>query len=84
LPSNATDAFTLKLIALSSFVNAITGTCARLKDGNTADANATARIHFIDFIGYILLFAFIAYEILLVQYSSRLLALSSRAWPVLM
>jgi hypothetical protein len=42
LPSRATDAFTLKLIELSSFENAKTGTpagvCARLNDGSTAEA----------------------------------------------
>jgi hypothetical protein len=34
----ATDAFTKKVIELSSCVIAKTGTCARLTDGSTADA----------------------------------------------
>src|ERR1700674_1796554 len=37
-PFMATDAFTANLIELSSVVILKTGTCARLSDGNTADA----------------------------------------------
>src|ERR1700745_3973499 len=38
VPFTATDAFTENLIELSSVVILKTGTCARLSDGNTADA----------------------------------------------
>ena len=38
VPFMATDAFTANLIELSSVVILKTGTCARLSDGNTADA----------------------------------------------
>src|SRR5215471_18897521 len=38
VPVTATDAFTANLIELSSVVILKTGTCARLTDGNTADA----------------------------------------------
>src|ERR1035441_5538443 len=38
VPSMATDAFTENLTELSSVVILKTGTCARLSDGNTADA----------------------------------------------
>ena len=34
----ATDAFTANLTELSAVENLMTGTCARLTDGNTADA----------------------------------------------
>src|SRR5262252_7999060 len=38
VPVTATNAFTANLIELSSVVILKTGTCARLTDGNTADA----------------------------------------------
>src|SRR5215469_6213680 len=38
VPLTATDAFTANLIELPSVVILKTGTCARLTDGNTADA----------------------------------------------
>src|SRR5664279_5679302 len=38
VPFTATDAFTENLIELSCVVILKTGTCARLSDGNTADA----------------------------------------------
>src|SRR5215469_2273117 len=38
VPLTGTDAFTANLIELSSVVILKTGTCARLTDGNTADA----------------------------------------------
>src|SRR6516162_1002445 len=45
VPFMATDAFTENLIELSSVVILKTGTCARLSDGNTADAKKKKRVN---------------------------------------